>query len=458
MSSLEALETVEDLPTAADLRAANAELLDASIQLPPTPSELEESQPTHPLQQAKQPSSFGWQGFSWGGLVDAVKKQSEAVVDVYKRDLSELVSVVTTESTTQFDKISHTLKDTFAEISAPIEHDNKHESTPEDISAIAVGDMVLAGPGSGTVTPKADKTLDLSALDELTVKADKLLGKFSEGLTQFLSSAVTIVPGEQVQEHVSKTKSKPVNRDVIFNRKAALLASLKADPSTYQTDPSKSTDEEICTRFKTFQETFTTPNQEIAVLEQDPVVKGMLAQFVPSEMSFNEFWLRYFFRIAEVDREEAVRKELMNLSEQDEEAFSWGSEDEEEEEEVGGDAKAGTEEKDETVTSQTISEEAAKQTDAALQDDSAPQIASAEFTTNPGLETSPPNASSASPNPASSPETSTTPPPNSRPTHLAAKRSMDSTDSFEVVNGPPGQSSPITDPKAEEDDDWGNWE
>jgi hypothetical protein len=33
---------------------------------------------------------------------------------------------------------------------------------------------------------------------------------------------------------------------------------------------------------------------------------------VPGEVPYDEFWMRYFFKIAEVEREEETRKRLMS--------------------------------------------------------------------------------------------------------------------------------------------------
>lgn len=209
------MEFSEDLPTAADLRAdpdfldladvarLNLSSLPQTVQqkatVPPPPPQQQNSSPlpsSRATVSAAQNSVFGgWgKGFSWGGLVDAVKKQSEVVVDVYKRDISELVSVVANES----HKIKHTIKESINEITnpAPGTINKTVDATPEELSALVMGDMSFAGtavPPSQTRNEESEEGNKFVAkLDDLADKADELLGKFSAGLTSFLSNAVTI--------------------------------------------------------------------------------------------------------------------------------------------------------------------------------------------------------------------------------------------------------------------------
>ncbi|KAJ3174333.1 hypothetical protein HDU88_000301 [Geranomyces variabilis] len=365
-------------PSAADLRAAalhsedaasNNTLTDSnqpSAEILPPPVAAAATPPRSGVAQSASstPKASGGWGSMWGGWVDTVKKQSEAVVDIYKRDISEFVATVASESSSQFEKISDTIKDTIHEITSP-EPQEGEEADPDDpraserrASAMNIGDMSVAAAVPDMTTPTRHKggeekeaaglgvaipTLDLGAklakLDDFADKADELLLKFGSGVSSFLSNAVTIIPGQIAgAEKQTPAKAPVAKRNIIFNRKTALVTSLRTDAATYATP---ATDD---ARFQSFAAAFVVGDKEKAqiakILEETPEVRDILQRLVPSEISYATFWQRYFFRVSELEREEETRKQLLakakaatadGAGDEDEEDFSWGSEDEEEE-------------------------------------------------------------------------------------------------------------------------------
>ncbi|KAJ3159792.1 hypothetical protein HDU86_001444 [Geranomyces michiganensis] len=367
-------------PSAADLRAAALHSEDATGGSATDPSQPTAEEPPAPLQAIATPprsgsgkatpnaspapkASGGW-GSMWGGWVDTVKKQSEAVVDIYKRDISEFVATVASESSSQFEKISDTIKDTIHEITAPdvledevADADNPHASDRR-ASAMNIGDLSVAAAvpdmttptrndagegreatGHGMALPSLDLGAKLAKLDDFADKADELLLKFGSGVSSFLSNAVTIIPGQSAGTGKEALEKAPVaKRNIIFNRKTALVTALRTDAATYAAPAIDDA------RFQTFAAAFEIGDKEKAqiakILEETPEVRDILQRLVPSEISYATFWQRYFFRVSELEREEETRKQLLakakaatadGAGDKEDEDFSWGSEDEEEE-------------------------------------------------------------------------------------------------------------------------------
>ncbi|KAJ3055195.1 hypothetical protein HK097_011271 [Rhizophlyctis rosea] len=175
-----------------------------------------------------------------------------------------------------------------------------------------------------------DETDFVGEIERVAEKAETLLNTFSAGLSNFLSSAVSIVP-PTLGEHEEPQRP----RKILYDRKSAVLEALKSNPKTYTVDPATSdestADTSLADRFQTFKATYNAPEHTAAItrlLAENGTVEGLFADLVPSQVSADDFWLRYFFRVGELEREEAARKKLMHDASTEEDAFSWGSDDE----------------------------------------------------------------------------------------------------------------------------------
>ncbi|KAI9091316.1 hypothetical protein DFS34DRAFT_635783 [Phlyctochytrium arcticum] len=267
------LDSTEELPTAADLRASSPQKNEASdAELPPTPEVLlQREQEQLP---EKGGASSSWGSFSWVALVDAVKKQSEAVVDVYKRDLSEFVAVVTTESAQQFDKVAQTII-TGAQFELPNSEQYQdssvtikggppplsNPSTAQSHSSLAGHTQSKQSPlfsrTTGDPTVRQDEKLDVSP--GMSAQAEQMFGMFKSGFTSLISSAVEVVESTvtEVRSSVAvQSQDGPSRDEHIFTRRTTDRESLQKDPTTYTIDPSESQDPKVLNRFQQFASSF----------------------------------------------------------------------------------------------------------------------------------------------------------------------------------------------------------
>ncbi|KAF9182366.1 BSD domain-containing protein 1 [Haplosporangium sp. Z 767] len=165
--------------------------------------------------------------------------------------------------------------------------------------------------------------------------AEQYVNKFGAGMANFLNSAVVISAPEE-KEIVSR------NRKMFFDRKAVILEKLRMDPATYTVDPMTTiADNDIVglERYKYFLQTFNMAEYQQRIsrlLNEYPEVKALMTKLVPAEVADEElFWMRYHFRLFEIEEEEKRRQKLVQEAGADlaEEDFTWDDNDDDDEEE-----------------------------------------------------------------------------------------------------------------------------
>ncbi|KAJ3412018.1 BSD domain-containing protein 1 [Chytridiales sp. JEL 0842] len=343
----------DQLPSAADLRAVEPEgsptaadpYVDPLIYTsPPIPDDrpgAKESGAGESLLPAIPVVQSAWEAFSsfsWGKIADSVKKQSEAIVDVYKRDLSEFVSVVANES----DRISSNIH-----ILRPHESNPNSPSKPEVTPKYTVADNNVKDQSALTHPSRNSQPIDdekhstsiVAAVEKLEALADtaedyleKGLSDLTSGISSFFSQAISITPAE------SDAQAPPLKRNIILDRKSAAVAQVQKDASTFLHDPLSelnspiASKKEAAIRYKHFRHSFIISNYsgKIArMINDDRDLNRMMDRIVPGEVPLTEFWARYFFKVSEVEREEDARKKLMSEANMNEnEEFTWDSDEE----------------------------------------------------------------------------------------------------------------------------------
>ncbi|KAI9363424.1 hypothetical protein DFJ73DRAFT_811166 [Zopfochytrium polystomum] len=257
---------------------------------------------------------------SWGSIVDTVVKQTEVVVDVYKRDISEFVSVVAAESSASADALSSSLSVTASD--SPEARSRSSMSNNLSQSAVTIDPVETV---TSTVT-RAVANLEL-----LADNAENFLERVTSGFGTLLSNAVVLTAPEEQQSPAGK-------RRILFDRKSASVAAARQDPATFLIDPlilspnAPPSAQERADRFSEFKDQFkmTEYSSQVArLLDEDKELERLMERIVPSQVSPEDFWIRYFFKVAEVVREEETRKRLMQDASLMEDEFKWDSDEDE---------------------------------------------------------------------------------------------------------------------------------
>ncbi|KAJ3391626.1 BSD domain-containing protein 1 [Entophlyctis sp. JEL0112] len=341
--------------------------------------------------------SWGWTpampALSWNSIVETVKKQTDAVATVLERDITDFITIVapsndSAANNSSADELSDpavidaetgvvlsddsvkaplagesTIADTAA-ASRTASFDD-HSGTPTAAIAIDQASVVtdtvarlealvesaegLIDSGVGSVAKmveSVDVTHAVERIEKLADRAEDFLESVETGVWNFVSSAISnassLLPTDIVMRSGSAGTTKSVKSNIIYDRKTATIMSLRHAQSTYIEDPLNITPSgspaaiEKAKRYADFKDTFQISlysTQISRLFDEDVEMRALLTQLVPSSLTYEEFWLRYFFQISELEREEETRKKLISDVEQNAEEVDWddGSSQEEEE-------------------------------------------------------------------------------------------------------------------------------
>ncbi|EPQ57337.1 hypothetical protein GLOTRDRAFT_137686 [Gloeophyllum trabeum ATCC 11539] len=207
--------------------------------------------------------------------------------------------------------------------------------------------------------------------EEYVHKSEELLKEVAKEAGEFLKEAVKVVPPEEVREggtgvvwdgsdvwmlpEPGQGKGKGKEREAsgsgrrassetlraVATRAEAMLKMLRRDPSVVRMDPEG--EERIRELYVNWvkskleateggigdEEWKAKREKELADEVDGTALKETFETLVPSEMTEETFWTRYFFRVYQIEHEEEMRRTLLMGSTQNEEDFSWEDDDEE---------------------------------------------------------------------------------------------------------------------------------
>jgi hypothetical protein len=222
-------------------------------------------------------------GSSWlSGLIQSAKEKSATALNLVKRDLAEFTSTMHDDTV----KIATTVKD---------------KLTQENATAATQ--------------------------------------KVKQGVTSLLggiSKALVIEPDDDYQ------LAKIVGGEaVVFDRFKARQHAIQIDPTTYTADPVPEDG------YREWLATFDLDSMKGKVSEllvSNVEVRALYTQLVPLTVSNLDFWSRYFFKLHQLEEEEARRMELMKRADRVDGAkeLGWDEEDDEDWTEVRGSCSSGS--------------------------------------------------------------------------------------------------------------------
>ncbi|KAH9023134.1 hypothetical protein EDB84DRAFT_1509492 [Lactarius hengduanensis] len=163
------------------------------------------------------------------------------------------------------------------------------------------------------------------------------------GASVFLRDAVRVVPPEPAAPASASTP--PAFEDAVTprgevpppvaisvtpaTRRDALLRALRATPAILRVDPAK--EERSATLFVTWaqvEDLRDETQREVELTADDGALQITRSMLVPEELSEDEFWMRYSFRMYQINQEDERRKAVLEGPTAQEEDFSWEDEEE----------------------------------------------------------------------------------------------------------------------------------
>ncbi|XP_076337678.1 BSD domain-containing protein 1-like isoform X2 [Tachypleus tridentatus] len=252
--------------------------------------EAEKENIRNPDLQVEAPSLLS--SFWWSSLYETAKSKSSAVLNSVKKDITELTETFQQDAATAFQFIKRDL----TEFSETVQHDTA--------SAVASTASLLR--------------------DKLQVdNTESVAGKAKEGITSLLENITDVfMPYQEPDEEevVIIHNSKPL----ILDRWESQLHAIRVDPKTYCREPESPPE-----LYETWLEVFdlNAHQEEISkIMVECGQVRNLYAKLVPTAVSHNEFWQRYFFRVQQLKEAEIKRAELVQRANQQlpSEDLDWG--------------------------------------------------------------------------------------------------------------------------------------
>ncbi|KAG0700737.1 hypothetical protein DFH29DRAFT_930567 [Suillus ampliporus] len=176
--------------------------------------------------------------------------------------------------------------------------------------------------------------------------------------------------GKETSSGPSSRRQSEDARQAVATRAQALLKQLKSNPEIIKLDPEADASSETFHAWVSeVQRKDEHPgtkawSERVASALSDPedgqTLQEMFDALVPSTLSDEDFWTRYFFRVYQIEQEEMRRKALIHGANQTEEDFSWEDDDDES---VAPESKSLGALKPSTSSQRTLAPEAADTND-----------------------------------------------------------------------------------------------
>ncbi|XP_076605260.1 BSD domain-containing protein 1 [Chaetodon auriga] len=223
----------------------------------------------------------------WGGWLQqsfqAVKDKSSEALEFIKRDLTEFSTVV------------------------------QHDTTCSIVATATAVRNKLAVEGSSETTEKVKKSLS------------SFLGVISDTLAP--------PPDKTIDCDVITLVATPAGTTEVYDSSKARLYSLQADPATYCNEPDGPPEQ-----FDNWMSSFSLEDKKGEISEllvNSPSIRALYTKMVPAAVAHSEFWQRYFYKVFQLDQEEARRVALKQRAEQTIHTETLGWEEEEEDDFLG---------------------------------------------------------------------------------------------------------------------------
>ncbi|XP_061897780.1 BSD domain-containing protein 1 isoform X2 [Entelurus aequoreus] len=220
----------------------------------------------------------GWWGAGWlQQSFQAVKDKSSEALDFIKRDLTEFSTVMQHDTACSIVATATAVKNKLAV-----------EGTSETTEKMKKSLSSFLGVITDTLAPPPDKTIDC---DVITLVAT------------------------------------PAGTTEIYDSSKARLYSLQADPATYCNEPDGPPE-----LFDNWLSTFSMEEKKGDISEllvSSPSIRALYTKMVPAAVAHSEFWYRYFYKVFQLDQDEARRLALKQRAEQSShtETLGWEEED-----------------------------------------------------------------------------------------------------------------------------------
>lgn len=212
------------------------------------------------------------------GLGSELKRHTEAVASTLDKDMKEFVTVVGTDASAAASKLQNTLRQTSLIVAGGGEGggETAAESSSSNISA------TFHPPASSFSASSSRAAIVADASAKLVGQSTVLMGKLGLGLATFKDSLVARM-APLLNDSSPSTSSDDTDSastttsSSAYDKRAAMISSLRLDPSTYLTDPLFSEDASVRQRYSELVNTFRLDHDKIRrIFKEDPSVEILI--------------------------------------------------------------------------------------------------------------------------------------------------------------------------------------
>ncbi|CAN6649226.1 protein Dos2p [Trichomonascus vanleenenianus] len=279
---------------------------------------------------------------SWSSWWSTVKQKGELALNETKKDLESVRQEIGTLLAEQ----SKPAAGPSSEESKETKDTHLNDST-ETITADGEAPTNSHEPTMLTaLSQKAQTYIDEldRDLEKIENKAGSYLSQVGSDLRSFLKDAVTVSSpvarprdgfdpdaGEDAPSEVLFNVPEDIRNQIYSTRLDAQLHALHTSKEPFLV---KTSEDDGYNKFAADFDVDKKTDQIAKDLEEHPSLRKLMEQLVPSQVSYNEFWTKYYYMRGQIAQQEEKRKLLVQqatTNNANEEDVSWDDEDEEEE-------------------------------------------------------------------------------------------------------------------------------
>ncbi|KAK2061303.1 BSD domain-containing protein [Colletotrichum caudatum] len=292
-------------------------------------------QPQHSLnddlQEAyKAISSSAW-GMRIGGFLGNAVKQGQEVYKEASKEVTELGEDAAKGFTSIISRTrSLTVNATQGESSGDSSKEADGQTTPTKTRDQASDEAMSSSSENYLARLRSEAAKRLKDLQKAEDAADEALLRFGTNISNFLKEAVSIAPPSDSNNQGStvlfESKDLQGKRVIHASRQDAQLHVIHTSTESFAKDPA--TDE-----FVTWAKTFDVEKKTADIsddLNKYPELRTTMEKLVPDQVSYAEFWKRYYFLRHGLEAAETRRRDLLKAASAEDEV-GWDDDDSEDE-------------------------------------------------------------------------------------------------------------------------------
>ncbi|KAF6813844.1 BSD domain-containing protein C22A12.14c [Colletotrichum sojae] len=273
-------------------------------------------------------STSAW-GMRIGGFLGNAVKQGQSVYKEASKEVTELGGDAAKGFTSIINRTrSLTVNTVQGEASGDKSKETDSQTTPTKTRDQA-SDEAMSSSETYLNKLRAEAAKRLKELQKAEDAADEALLRFGTNISNFLKEAVSIAPPSDANNQGStvlfESKDAQGKRVIHASRQDAQLHVIHTSTESFTKDPA--TDE-----FAAWSKTFDAEKKTADIsddLKKYPELRTTMEKLVPDQVSYAEFWKRYYFLRHGIEAAEARRRDLLKAaSTEDEVGWDDDSDDE----------------------------------------------------------------------------------------------------------------------------------